>query len=298
MNFQKPTIIQNKISSSRSTFEILPLERGYGITLGNSLRRVLLSSINGCAIYAIRIDGVSHEFTALDGVSEDLTRIILNLKKVELTFPEEEVELSIVSDGGVVKAKDIQGNKNLKVINKSLEICHVAEGTHFEMELFAKKGLGFVAGEENQLNLEEGKLGIDAIYSPIVKVSYEVEKTRVGKDADLDKLIIDIETNSGISPENALRQASDILEKHYSIFAENTSEFAFSVVDKDVEENQKELSSYDISNGLYKILKANGIETIGDLRDRAQSLAEIKGFGSKKLEEVQTFLEDPDKNLK
>lgn len=298
MNFQKPTIIQNKISSARSTFEILPLERGYGITLGNSLRRVLLSSIKGCGIYAIRIDGVSHEFTALDGVSEDLTRIILNLKKVELTFPEEEVELSIVSDGGVVKAKDIQGNKNLKIINKSLEICHVAEGSHFEMELFAKKGLGFVAGEENALSLEEGKLGIDSIYSPIVKVSYEVEKTRVGKDADLDKLIIDIETNSGITPEDALKQASDILQTHYSIFADTTAEFAFSVVDKDIEEGQKELSSYDISNGLYKILKANGIETIGDLRLREDSLADIKGFGSKKLEEVQTFLENPDKNLK
>lgn len=298
MNFQKPTIIQKKISSSRSTFEILPLERGYGITLGNSLRRVLLSSINGCAIYAIRIAGISHEFSALTGVSEDLTRIILNLKKVELSFPEDEVALTLTSNGGVVKAKDIQGNKNLKIINKSLEICHVSEGTNFEMELFAKKGLGFVDGEENSINLEEGKLGIDSIYSPIVKVSYEVEKTRVGKDADLDKLIIDIETNSGFSPEEALKQASDILEKHYAIFSENTSEFAFNVVENVIEEDQKDLSSYDISNGLYKILTANGIETIGDLRSKADTLADVKGFGSKKLEEVHAFLENPDQNLK
>lgn len=298
MNFQKPEIIQNKISSSRSTFEILPLERGYGITLGNSLRRVLLSSISGCAIYAIRIDGVTHEFTALDGVSEDLTRIILNLKKVELSFPEEEVELKISSTGGVVKARDIKGNSNLKIINKTLEICNVSKDSTFEMELFAKKGVGFVDSDENAINLEEGKLAIDAIYSPIVKVSYEVENTRIGKDADLDKLVLDIETNSAVSPEDALTAASNILFKHYEIFASKDNDFDFVEYSEVEEENQKELSSYDISNGLYKILKANGIETIGELKDKKDTLSDLKGFGAKKLEEVDALLSDPDKNLK
>jgi len=298
MNFQKPETIKNKISSSRSTFEILPLERGYGITLGNSLRRVLLSSIQGCAIYAIRIKGVTHEFTALDGVSEDLTRIILNLKKVELSFPEDEVELKISSNGGVVKARDIEGNSNLKIINKTHEICTVSEGSTFEMELFAKKGVGFVDSEENSINLEEGKLAIDAIYSPILKVSYEVENTRIGKDADLDKLILDIETNSTISPEDALTAASNILLKHYEIFSSSDNSFDFVEYSEVEEENQKELSSYDISNGLYKILKSNGIETIGDLRDKKDILSNLKGFGAKKLEEVDALISNPDKNLK
>lgn len=298
MNFQKPEIIQNKVSSHRSTFEILPLERGYGITLGNSLRRVLLSSIPGCAIYAIRIAGVSHEFTALDGVAEDLTRIILNLKKVELSFPEEEVELKITSTGGVVKARDIKGNSNLKVINKSFEIFNVSEGTDFEMELFAKKGIGFVDSIDNSYNLEEGKLAIDSIFSPIVKVSYEVENTRIGKDSDLDKLILDIETNSTISPEESLKQAANVLFKHYEIFAEGKDNFGFTEYSEVEEENQKELSSYDISNGLYKVLKANGIETIGDLKVKKDTLSDLKGFGVKKLEEVEELLTDPDKNLK
>lgn len=298
MNFQKPELIQNKISANHSVFDILPLERGYGITMGNSLRRVLLSSISGCAIYALRIEGVTHEFTALDGVVEDLTRIILNLKNVNLSFPEDEVELKIVSDGGVVKAKDIKGNKNLKIFNKNLELLNVVDGVSFEMELFAKKGIGFVDSEENAINLEEGKLAIDSLFSPIVKVSYEVEKTRIGKDADLDKLSINIETNGVISPEDALNSASDIIRKHYEVFSITGKEFEFLQVNEEEELNSQELSSFDISNGLYKVLKANNIETIGDLKNKFDALSNLKGFGAKKLEEVNELLNNPEKNLK
>jgi len=302
----KPNITYVKgeemVKDRKGTLIVEPLERGWGITVGNSLRRILLSSIPGAAVYAIKVDGVLHEFSTIPGVREDLVRIIMNLKNVVLKLvdvPEYKLTIDVKGEK-VLTAGELAVPGNVEVLNPDHVIAHLNKDAHLNMEIFIKQGRGYVPAEKQKAedkNEDISVVYIDANFSPIKKVKYEVMDTRVGFEINYDKLIMDIETNGAITPLNAIHIASRMFLRHLELFAEAKEEEVFSV---DMVTSEKEVTekSHDIpirelefSVRARNCLKRANIKALGELtKMTAQDLMAIKNFGKKSLTEIREKL--------
>ncbi len=304
LEFQIPKITSEDIEDTRGRFVVEPLDRGFGYTFGNSLRRVLMSSLEGAAIASVKIESVAHEFSAIKGVREDVTDIVLNLKKVvcKLHGDEDEIRVQLVKSGpAIATAGDIDAPPELEILNPEQEIASVESG-EVEMTLTIRRGRGYSSADDNR-NPDSpiGVIPIDSVYSPVRRVSYDVEAARVGQRTDYDKLVFDITTNGAVEPKDALSEAADILVRSLSIFA--TIDPASVLPDLlPVPEVQVESSAKGMENILieelelgvrsYNCLKRVGVETIGDLVSKSEAeLAAIPNFGKKSIEEVIESLE-------
>jgi len=281
-----------------------PLERGYGTTIGNSLRRVLLSSIEGAAVTGIRMPGVLHEFSAIKSVKEDVVDIVLNVKKLRFrVYSEGTMTVSIKVKGPkVVTAADIETDANVEVLNNDCYIATVDNNATFEMELYVRKGKGYVAAELNkEQDLPIDVIAVDSIYSPVKKVNFWVEKARVGRSTDYDRLVLELWTDSGITPEKAVSDAASILMDHLDLFIfleeENITEESprtAAVVDLTRISNENLLKSIDeleLSVRSYNCLKNANIKTISDLVQRTEhEMLKTKNFGRKSLNEIKNIL--------
>jgi DNA-directed RNA polymerase subunit alpha len=305
MEFQVPRIVHEEVDEERGIFEIEPLDRGFGYTFGNSLRRVLLSSLEGAAVTSVKIEGISHEFTTLPGVREDVTDIILNLKNLicRLHGDSPEIEVHVVKRGaGAVKASDIEAPAELEILNPDLELAHLSEKGKLEMTLTIGRGRGYVPAELNRGPEHTiGVIPIDSIFSPVRRVAYDIEAARVGQRTDYDKLRLDVTTDGSISPKDAIAQASEILIKQLAIFtdidripdltdvgagdgAQPEMPLAHGMENFPIEELELGVRSYNC-------LKRVGIETIGDLVSKSENeLGAIPNFGKKSVEEVKETL--------
>ncbi len=278
-----------------------PLERGFGLTLGNALRRVLLASLPGTSVYAIEVEGAVHEFTALPGVEEDLTQIILNLKDLVLrsdTIGEEDYAVSINKGEGEFKAGDLEMPTGLEVVNPDLVIAHIANGGHLNITLHIRNGRGYATSAENKtLGLNAGLIATDSNYSPVVRVNYKVEQTRVGHDPRFDKLILEVWTNGSIKPEDAIALSSKILVNHFENFLHLDDEFVDVSLVKDpvvqAEETFENLTieDLDLSVRSYNCLKRAGIANVQELTQKSEAeMMKVRNLGKKSLKEVKDKL--------
>lgn len=306
LNFEKPVykITEYVENNNYGKFELEPLERGFGTTIGNALRRVMLSSMPGSAIVAVKIDGVAHEFQTMEGVVEDVTTIILNLKNVVVkNHSEEDKTIRIsVSEEKTVTAADIITDADVEVMNPEQPIATVSKGGKLEMEMIVANGRGYVPSNENKKYVENNKLGyiaIDALYSPIARVSYEVEAARVGQDANYDKLIMNVYTNGSIKPEEAMALAAKIVIEHMNIIT-NLSEIADTTgimnakkEDSKLKKLETSIDDLDFSVRAYNCLKRAGINTLGDLTEKSElEMMKIRNLGKKSLKEVIDKIKD------
>jgi DNA-directed RNA polymerase subunit alpha len=306
--FQVPRISAEKVDDNRGSFTVEPLDKGFGYTFGNSLRRVLLSSLGGAAITSVRVEGVAHEFSTVPGVKEDVTDIVLNLKDivVRMHTDADEVEAPLVATGpGEVKAKDIDLPSGVEILNPNAPIATLEKKTKLEMYLTIGRGRGYSAAEENKT--EEAPIGvvpIDSIFSPIRRASYNVDSARVGQRTDFDKLTLRLETDGSIEPSAALREASEILIKSLAIFTdadrveELTAREPVAVMGETLPDavaaapggdGLDEILIEELELGVrsYNCLKRAGVQTVGDLVRKSESeLNAIPNFGQKSIEEV------------
>jgi DNA-directed RNA polymerase subunit alpha len=305
MEFQIPRIVHEEVDEERGIFEIEPLDRGFGYTFGNSLRRVLLSSLEGAAVTSVKIEGISHEFTTLPGVREDVTDIILNLKNLicRLHGDSPEIEVHVVRRGaGAVKASDIEAPAELEILNPDLELAHLSDKGKLEMTLTIGRGRGYVPAEFNRGPEHTiGVIPIDSIFSPVRRVAYDVEAARVGQRTDYDKLRLDVTTDGSISPKDAIAQASEILIKQLAIFTDidripdltDVSGGDGTQPEMPLAHGMENFPIEELELGVrsYNCLKRVGIETIGDLVIKTENeLANIPNFGKKSVEEVKETL--------
>lgn len=310
--FQKPDkVIMLQEDAFSGKFEFRPLEPGYGITIGNALRRILLSSLEGFAITSVKIDGVEHEFATIPGVIEDVTAIILNLKKVRFKriveeFDSEKVSLNI-SGTEVFKAGDIgKLLTGFEVLNPELEICRMNKKAEIRLELTINKGRGYVPADENRamLNTEDVQaIAIDSIYTPIRNVKYEIEDYRIEQKTDYEKLIIEISTDGSIQPKEALREAAKILIQHFALFSDDNKIMLEAGDAEDIEEFDEEvlhmrqllkrkLSDLNLSVRALNCLKAADVESLGQLvAHNKNDLLKFRNFGKKSLTELEELLE-------
>ena len=302
IEFEKPNISKVDESTNYGKFVVEPLERGYGTTLGNSLRRILLSSLPGAAVSSIQIDGVLHEFSTIDGVLEDVTQIILNIKKLALkmnTDEDKNIEID-VNGPAKVTAADIVADPDVEVLNPEQYICTVADGGHFHVRMTVKKGRGYVAADQNKSDdMPIGVLPIDSIFTPISRVNYQVESTRVGRRNDFDKLTLDVWTNGSISPREAISLAAKILTEPLDIFVNLTDEAKNAEIMVEKEETHKEkmlemtIEELDLSVRSYNCLKRAGINTVQELTNKTEAdMMKVRNLGRKSLEEVKNKLAD------
>ncbi len=302
MEFQVPKIVHEQVEENRGVFVIEPLDRGFGYTFGNSLRRVLLSSLEGAAVTSVRIDGVAHEFTTLPGVREDVTDIILNLKNLICRLHGEtpEIEVRLQKRGpGAVTAAEIQAPAELEILNPELEIAHLSEKGKLELTMTIGRGRGYVPAEDNRGPEHTiGVIPIDSIFSPVRRVAYDVEAARVGQRTDYDKLVLDVTTDGSISPRDAIAQAAEILIRQLAIFTdidkiEGLAEAAEAAAEPSLAHGMENFPIEELELGVrsYNCLKRVGIETIGDLVSKTEAeLAAIPNFGRKSIEEVKETL--------
>lgn len=286
-------------SATSASFVIEPLHAGYGNTLGNSLRRVLLSSIRGGAIVAFRIEGVSHEFTTVPGVKEDVVDIMLNLKNVKVKVnTDEPVELRLEKKGsGVVTAASIKTSADVEIVNPEQVIATIDDPKKtFVMDLVVESGRGYETIEDSSANrLHSDMIALDAVYSPVLRVRYKVESTRVGQETNLDRLQLNVETDGTVSPREAFEEAAAILVNQYTALAGSTTVEAAPALGQDMEEESNELNTpieeLNLSARTANALINNEIRTVRDLVTLSeQDLRELKGFGSKALDEVKDKL--------
>jgi DNA-directed RNA polymerase subunit alpha len=306
-DFQVPKITHEEIDEHHGVFVIEPLDRGFGYTFGNSLRRVLLSSLEGAAVTSVKIEGVAHEFTTLPGVREDVTDIILNLKQLVCILHGEspEVEVRLTKRGeGIVTAADIEAPADLEILNPDLEIANLSSKGRLEITLTIGRGRGYVPAEGNRGQAHTiGVIPVDSMFSPINRVSYDVEAARVGQRTDYDKLILDVTTDGSIDPKDAIAEAAEILIRQLAIFTDldRIEHYRDAVADGDgVGEAAPSLAGgmenfpieeLELGVRSYNCLKRVGIETIGDLVIKSESeLAAIPNFGKKSIEEVKETL--------
>ncbi|MEE6669192.1 DNA-directed RNA polymerase subunit alpha [Pediococcus acidilactici] len=302
IEFEKPKIHKIDENDNYGRFVIEPLERGYGTTLGNSLRRILLSSLPGAAITSVQVDNVLHEFSTIEGVVEDVTQIILNLKKVSLKIEsddEKTLDINVVGPANVT-AGDIMGDGDVTVLNPDSPICTVAEGTTFHAVLTADTGRGYTSADENKARKADmpiGVLPIDSIYTPIERVNYQVEKTRVGQRDDYDKLTLDIWTDGSITPSEATSLSAKILTEHLAIFVNLNDQAKETEIMVEKEETHKEkmlemtIEELDLSVRSYNCLKRAGINSVQELTDRTEAqMMKVRNLGRKSLVEIQEKL--------
>ena len=306
LQFEKPIykITDSVESNFYGRFELEPLERGFGTTIGNALRRVMLSSLPGSAISSIKIDGVLHEFQTIDGVYEDVTTIILNLKGVVFKNHSNEtktVRINTTKEGEIT-AGDIECDPDIEVINKDKVICNLSKGASLNMEMTVTNGRGYVRSEDNKKLYDikkKGVIAVDSIYSPIERVSYEVGNARVGQDESYDKLILDVWTNGSIKPEEAIALASRILIEHFNILTDlsSISDVSGMMIEKTEDPKVKALETsiedLDFSVRAYNCLKRAGIHTLQDLVNNSESdMMKIRNLGKKSLKEVLDKIRD------
>ncbi len=304
--FEMPKRLQKEDSTANETYAKFvadPFETGYGHTVGNSLRRVLLSSLEGAAITSVKIDGAMHEFATVDGVVEDVTDIVLNLKKVKFKAHtrDEQVLLLSVNKEGVVTAADIQTNQNIELVNPTQHICTLDKKKKLEMELTVKVGRGFCPSDENKKPGQAiGIVAIDSIFSPVTRVRYAVEAARVGNRTDYDKLVMEIWTDGRITPDDALTQASAILAHHLDVFVgydKNAVEFEEAADKQDDEKvKMKKLLNMSVNEIELSVRAANclnnaNITTVGQLAMKTeQEMLKYRNFGKKSLNEIKDKL--------
>ncbi len=303
MEFQIPKIVHEEVDANRGVFVIEPLDRGFGYTFGNSLRRVLLSSLEGAAVTSVKIEGVAHEFTTLPGVREDVTDIILNLKNLicRLHGDSPEIEVRLDKRGaGVVTAADIEAPADLEILNPDLEIAHVSDKGRLEVTLTIGRGRGYVPAELNRGPEHSiGTIPVDSIFSPVRRVAYDVEAARVGQRTDYDKLTLDLTTDASLDPRDAIGQAAEILIRQLAIFTDldrieglgdGAPELEAEIPQAHGMENFP-IEELELGVRSYNCLKRVGIETIGDLVSKTEDeLAAIPNFGKKSIEEVRETL--------
>jgi len=304
MEFQVPKIVHEEVDERRGIFVIEPLDRGFGYTFGNSLRRVLLSSLEGAAVTSVKIEGVAHEFTTIPGVREDVTDIVLNLKNLICRLygdsPEIEVRLSKKGPGSIL-AGDLEAPADLELLNPDLEIAHLSERGKLELTLTIGRGRGYVPSELNRGPEHTiGVIPVDSIFSPVRRVAYDVEAARVGQRTDYDKLRLDITTDGSIDPREAVAQAAEILIRQLAIFTdvekiEGLTQIAAAEAapEATVAHGMENFPIEELELGVrsYNCLKRVGIETIGDLVSKTEvELGAIPNFGKKSIEEVKETL--------
>lgn len=302
IEIEKPKIecIEANEENSYGKFIIEPLERGYGITLGNSLRRILLSSLPGAAVTSIKIDGVLHEFSTVPGVKEDVTEIILNLKSLALKIHGDGPRTVYIDarGEGKVTAGDIRSEGDVEIINKDLHIATLSEDTRLYMEINIDKGRGYVSAEKNkQSNQPIGVIPVDSIYTPVKRVNYSVEDTRVGQVTDFDKLTFEIWGNGTIKPDEALSLGAKVLIEHLKLFMTLTDHVSDVNIMVEKEEDKKEkvldmtIEELDLSVRSYNCLKRAGINTVEELTQRTvEDMMKVRNLGKKSLEEVEQKL--------
>ena len=306
LNFEKPIykITDYVENNNYGKFELEPLERGFGTTIGTALRRVMLSSMPGCAITTVKIDGVLHEFQKIDGVYEDVTAIVLNLKGVVLKNHTEEAKTMhlVANTPGPVTAGMIEHDADIEVVNPDFVICNLVEGGKIDMTLTCNNGKGYVDSKENQKLFAEDKPGviaIDSLYSPVERVAVDVESARVGHNENFDKLIMEVQTNGSITPEECMALAAKILIEHFSIVADlnSISDVAGLMSEKKVDTITKTLETpieeIEFSVRAYNCLKRAGIHTVQDLINKKEvEVTKIRNLGKKSLKEVLDKVEE------
>ncbi|MFW6796029.1 DNA-directed RNA polymerase subunit alpha [Bacillus velezensis] len=304
IEIEKPKIETVEISDDAKfgKFVVEPLERGYGTTLGNSLRRILLSSLPGAAVTSIQIDGVLHEFSTIEGVVEDVTTIILHIKKLALKiYSDEEKTLEIDVQGeGTVTAADITHDSDVEILNPDLHIATLGENASFRVRLTAQRGRGYTPADSNKRDDQPiGVIPIDSIFTPVSRLSYQVENTRVGQVANYDKLTLDVWTDGSTGPKEAIALGSKILTEHLNIFVGLTDEAQHAEIMVEKEEDQKEkvlemtIEELDLSVRSYNCLKRAGNNTVQELANKTEEdMMKVRNLGRKSLEEVKAKLEE------
>ena len=308
LNFEKPKISIAEISDDKryGRFAVEPLERGYGITLGNSLRRIMLSSLPGSAVTHVKIEGVDHEFSSIPGVKEDVTEIIMNIKSLAIkntSLTDEPKTAYIEYEGeGVVTAADIRADQEIEIMNPDQVIAHLSGGPDCKlfMELTIKNGRGYVSSDKNKdPELPIGVIAIDSIYTPVERVNMNVENTRVGQVTDYDKLTLEIFTNGTLGPDEAVSLAAKVLSEHLSLFVDlSENAKTVEVLSNPVEDNQEKvlemnIDELELSVRSYNCLKRAGINTVGELTNRtAEDMMKVRNLGRKSLDEVLAKLQE------
>lgn len=306
LRFEKPEykVVEYVDNNFYGKFVLEPLERGFGRTIGNALRRVMLSHLSGSAVTRIKIEGVLHEFQKIDGVVEDVTEIVLNLKSLVLkNHSDEDQTLYLkVSKEGVVTAADIEKNSEVEIINPNLAICTLSKGGSIDMTMTVSNGRGYVDSKENAKSIPEtevGSIAIDSLYSPIERIGYDVENARVGQNENFDKLIMEVWTNGAINPEEAIALASRILIEHFEVVTKLNaiSDVRGLLTDKEEDPIAKTLETQieelDLSVRAYNCLKRAGIHTLQDITNMTENqMMKIRNLGKKSLKEVMDKIKD------
>ena len=306
-DFERPNIEVAEISEDKKygKFVVEPLERGYGITLGNSLRRIMLSSLPGAAVSQVKIEGVLHEFSSIEGVKEDVTEIIMNIKSLAIRNNSDTSEPKtayIEFEGeGVVKASDIQADQDIEILNPDLTIATLCgKNAKLYMELTITKGRGYVSADKNKSeDLPIGVIAVDSIYTPVERVNVTVENTRVGQITDFDKLTLDVYTNGTLVPDEAVSLAAKVLSEHLSLFIDlsENAKTAEVMVEKEEDEKEKVLEmsidELELSVRSYNCLKRAGINTVEELTNKtSEDMMKVRNLGRKSLEEVLAKLKE------
>lgn len=298
IEIEKPKIecVETSADSTYGKFVVEPLERGYGITLGNSLRRILLSSLPGASVNSIKIDGVLHEFSTVTGVVEDVTEIILNIKSLSLKLHSEGQKVVYIDaqGEGPITAADIKADADVEILNPELHIATLNGDTRFYMEMVLSKGRGYMPAEKNkQTGQPIGIIPVDSIYTPVRKVNYTVENTRVGQVTDYDKLMLEVWTDGSIKPDEAISLGAKILSEHLNLFIDLSDQAKHTEIMVEKEETKKEkvlemtIEELDLSVRSYNCLKRAGINTVEDLTNRTEEdMMKVRNLGRKSLEEV------------
>jgi len=303
IEIEKPKIecIEMSDDFTFGKFVVEPLERGYGITLGNSLRRILLSSLPGAAVTSIKIDGVLHEFSTVPGVAEDVIEIILNIKNLALKMHGDNTKIIKIDVQGEreIKASDIICDSDIEIVNPELHIATLDEGHRFYMEMTVEKGRGYQTSEKNKQSGQPiGIIAIDSIFTPVKKFNYKIENTRVGQVTDYDKLVLEVWTNGTIKPDEAISFGAKILSEHLKLFITLTEHVGSVEIMIEKEEDKKEkvlemtIEELDLSVRSFNCLKRAGINTVEELTQRTEEdMMKVRNLGKKSLEEVQQKLE-------
>ena len=305
---QRPILTEEVVSDYRSRFIIEPLEPGFGYTLGNSIRRTLLSSIPGAAVTGIRVNNALHEFTALEGVKEDLTEIVLNIKNLVLSSDNDEPSLLYIRKNGegIVTGADVAAPAGVQVHNPELHIATLNSKAKFEIELTVERGRGYITAVQNkQAGGEIGRIPVDSIYSPVLRVTYNVEATRVEQRTDFDRLVVDVETKRSMKPADAMASAGKTLVELFGLARELNAnaegiEMGPSIQDAALAADMAlPIEDLDLTVRSYNCLKREGIHTVGELLARSEAdLMDIRNFGSKSIDEVKAKLQSMGMQLK
>ena len=301
IEMEKPNIECKKLTEDFGVFEVSPLERGYATTIGNSLRRILLSSLPGAAATSIKIDGIQHEFSTIPGVKEDVPEIILNIKKLAIKlYSDEPKTVYIEAHGaGEITAGDIKTDSEVEIFNPDLHIATLNEDAKLYMEITVAKGRGYISADKNKqmLQLPVGVIPVDAIFTPVKKVNYTIENTRVGSNIDREKLTVEVSTNSTTKPDEAVSLAAKIMNDLLTLFVDLSEEAKNTEIVKEKEESKKEkvlemtIEDLELSVRSYNCLKRASINTVEDLANRTEEeMMKVRNLGRKSLDEVKNKL--------